>query len=95
MMTEEPKHAEVPPPRAIPAGATPAPTPMTGIGDMEPTAPASRELQPDTRHVPPFNVLKARDDRIVWDMSKAKKKGDSAERLAKVITATTTKQYFA
>ena len=42
--------------------------------------------------MPPFNVLKQNDDRIVWDLTK-KKSGESAIRLAAVQRATTTKQY--
>ena len=52
-------------------------------------APASREIEPP-RVIPPFNVLRDLDEPIVWDMTKARKSGASADRLAKVITATTT-----
>ena len=37
-----------------------------------PTAPPSGPVQPTSTHVPPWNVLKHRDDPIVWDLSKTK-----------------------
>ena len=71
-------------PHAPMTSSTPARTDTT-------SAPPSREL-PTASHVPPFNVLKQNDDRIVWDLTK-KKSGESAIRLAAVQRATTTKQY--
>ena len=49
-------------------------------------------MQPTATHVPPWNVLKHRDDPIVWDLSKTKY-GKSLERLQKVQKAKTTKEY--
>ena len=83
-----------PPPPSAPAVAPRVSTPAFQRPAGAPMAPTSGDVSPPLS-IPPFNVLKDLDEPIVWNRDRAVKRGASAERLAKYISATTTKQYVA